>query len=71
VIIHFSAFTNSSNLPDNLLHENPGRAQETGIITFMTGPNGVIYERDLGPDTVKLAASIQEYNPTDDWSEIE
>jgi hypothetical protein len=49
----------------------PVKYAETGIMTFMTGPDGVIYERDLGPDTVKLAASIQEYNPTDDWSEIE
>jgi hypothetical protein len=44
---------------------------ETGIMTFMTGLDGVVYQRDLGPDTVKLAASIQEYNPTDDWSEVE
>jgi hypothetical protein len=44
---------------------------ETGIMTFMTGLDGVVYQRDLGPDTVKLAPSIQEYNPTDDWSEVE
>jgi len=29
------------------------------------------YERDLGPDTVKIAASIQEFNPTDDWSSVQ
>jgi hypothetical protein len=49
----------------------PVKYAETGIMTFMTGRDGVVYERDLGPDTVKLAASIQEYNPTDDWSEVE
>jgi Protein of unknown function (DUF2950) len=49
----------------------PVKYAETGIMTFMVGRDGVIYERDLGPDTVKLAASIQEYNPTDDWSEVE
>ncbi len=49
----------------------PIKYAETGIMTFMVGRDGVIYERDLGPDTVKLAASIQEYNPTDDWSEVE
>ena len=49
----------------------PVKYAETGIMTFMTGRDGVIYERDLGPDTVKIAASIQEYNPTDDWSEVE
>ena len=49
----------------------PVKYAETGIMTFMTGRDGVILERDLGPDTAKLAASIQEYNPTDDWSEVE
>jgi len=49
----------------------PVKYAETGIMTFMTGRDGVIYERDLGPDTAKLAASIQEYNPTGDWSEVE
>ncbi|MGO8984041.1 MAG: DUF2950 family protein [Terriglobales bacterium] len=49
----------------------PLKYAETGIMTFMAGRDGVVYERDLGPDTVKLAASIQEYNPTDDWSPVE
>jgi hypothetical protein len=49
----------------------PVEYAQTGIMTFLTGPDGVVYERDLGPDTVKLAASIQEYNPTDDWSQVE
>jgi hypothetical protein len=49
----------------------PVKYGETGIMTFMTGVHGVVYERDLGPDTAKIAASIQEFNPTDDWSEVE
>ncbi|MFY9949273.1 MAG: DUF2950 family protein [Candidatus Sulfotelmatobacter sp.] len=49
----------------------PVKYAETGITTFMTGVDGVVYERDLGPDTAKIAASIQEFNPTDDWSEVE
>ena len=49
----------------------PLKYAETGIMTFITGRDGVVYERDLGPDTVKIAASIQEYNPTDDWSHVE
>ena len=49
----------------------PVKYAETGIATFMTGSDGVVYERDLGPDTAKIAASIQEFNPTDDWSPVE
>jgi hypothetical protein len=44
---------------------------ETGIMTFMSGADGVVYERDLGPDTTKIAASIQEFNPSDDWLQVD
>ncbi len=49
----------------------PVKYAETGIMTFMTGADGMVYERDLGPDTAKIAAYIQEFNPTDDWSAVE
>jgi Protein of unknown function (DUF2950) len=49
----------------------PVKYGETGIMTFMTGRDGVVYERDLGPDTATIAAYIQEFNPTDDWSPVE
>jgi hypothetical protein len=44
---------------------------ETGIMTFMSGVDGIVYERDLGPDTAKIAASIQEFNPSEDWLRVE
>jgi hypothetical protein len=49
----------------------PVKYGETGIMTFMIGRDGMVYEQDLGPDTFKLAASIQEYNPDENWSPIE
>jgi hypothetical protein len=49
----------------------PVKYAQTGIMTLMTGPDGMVYERDLGPDTVKIAASIHEFNPNDDWSLVE
>jgi len=49
----------------------PVKYGETGIMTFMTGRDGVVYERDLGPDTAKIAASITEFNPTDAWLPVE
>jgi hypothetical protein len=49
----------------------PVKYGETGIVTFMTGPQGFVYERDLGPDTAKIAGSIQEYNPDEHWSRVE
>lgn len=49
----------------------PVKYGETGIMTFMTGRDGVVYERDLGPDTATIATYIQEFNPTDEWSPVE
>jgi hypothetical protein len=49
----------------------PVKYGETGIMTFMTGRDGVIYERDLGPDTAKIATSIKAFNPTDEWLPVE
>jgi hypothetical protein len=49
----------------------PVKYGETGIVTFITGPDGMVYEQDLGPDTTKLAASIQQYNPDEFWSLVE
>jgi Protein of unknown function (DUF2950) len=46
----------------------PVKYAETGIMTFMISREGIVYEQDLGPDTAKLAASIQEYNPDENWS---
>ncbi len=49
----------------------PVKYGETGIMTFMIGREGFVYERDLGPDTAKNAVSIQQYNPDDNWSPID
>ncbi len=49
----------------------PVKYGETGIMSFMIGREGFVYERDLGPDTAKTAASIQQFNPDDDWSPID
>jgi len=49
----------------------PVKYGETGIMSFMLGREGLVYESDLGPDTAKIAASLQQYNPNDNWSRIE
>jgi Protein of unknown function (DUF2950) len=49
----------------------PLKYGETGIMTFMISREGIVYEQDLGPDTVKLAVSITEYNPDENWSPVE
>ncbi|MGE0580302.1 MAG: DUF2950 domain-containing protein [Reyranella sp.] len=45
----------------------PVRYGVTGIMTFIVGYNGVVYQRDLGPDTAQKAAMITVFNPDKGW----
>jgi hypothetical protein len=45
----------------------PAQYRVTGAKTFMVGPNGIVYEKDLGPDTVKVFGSMDRYNPDKTW----
>lgn len=49
----------------------PVKYRETGIKTFIISREGVVYEKDLGPNTVEAATAIKEYNPTDGWTPAE
>ena len=44
----------------------PAQYRNSGIMTFMVGTDGLIYQKDLGDKTAN-AASIAEYNPGDGW----
>ena len=45
----------------------PAQYRVTGVKTFMVGPNGVVYEKDLGPDTLKVFESMDRFNPDKSW----
>ena len=49
----------------------PAEYRVTGVQTFMVGPDGVVYEKDLGPDTVKTFQTIDKYNPDKTWKVTE
>ncbi len=49
----------------------PADYGETGIHSFLVGENGIVYEADLGPETLDLSAEIETYDPGPDWSPVE
>ena len=49
----------------------PAEYRVTGVETFMVGPDGVVYQKDLGPDTLKTFQSIDRYNPDKTWQETD
>ena len=48
----------------------PAEYRNSGIMTFMIGTNGILYQKDLGEETDKIAAAMTEYNPGDGWSAV-
>ncbi|HXJ33439.1 MAG TPA: DUF2950 domain-containing protein [Candidatus Eisenbacteria bacterium] len=42
----------------------------SGIMTFVVGPDGQVYEKDLGEKTAELAGAITEYDPDGTWKRV-
>jgi hypothetical protein len=45
--------------------------RSSGVMTFIVNASGTIYEKDLGPNTTKLAQSITAYDPDSAWHKAE
>ena len=50
---------------------SPVEYADSGIMTFISNREGVVYQKDLGKKTAEVAASIKEYNPADGWTPAE
>ena len=46
----------------------PAVYRNSGVMTFIVNQDGVVYQKDLGPDTSQLAAAMTEYNPDNTWA---
>jgi len=49
----------------------PAEYRVTGVETFIVGPDGIVYEKDLGPDTLKTFQSMDKYSPDKTWKVTE
>jgi hypothetical protein len=45
----------------------PAEYRDSGIMTFLVGPDGVVYQRDLGEKTTETAETMTAYNPGENW----
>ena len=48
----------------------PSVYQVTGVKTFMVSHDGVVWEKDLGANTVDLAKAIELFNPDRTWTPV-
>jgi len=47
----------------------PVEYRSSGVMTFILDASGTIYEKDLGPDTTKLAQTMTGYDPDSSWQQ--
>jgi DUF2950 family protein len=45
----------------------PAEYRITGVQTFIVSYDGNVYQKDLGPDTDKIASTMERYNPDKTW----
>ena len=45
----------------------PAQYRSSGVKTFIADSNGNVYEKDLGPDTAKIAGAMTGYDPDPGW----
>jgi hypothetical protein len=46
----------------------PAEYRNSGIMTFIVGKDGIVYQKDLGEKTADIAVALVEYNPGDGWN---
>jgi hypothetical protein len=45
----------------------PAKYRSSGVMTFLVGPQGIVYQKDLGADTDSAVARIQAFDPDLSW----
>jgi Protein of unknown function (DUF2950) len=49
----------------------PAKYNDTGVMTFIVNQDGIVYEKNLGPDTDAAVKRINAYNPDGGWSKVQ
>jgi hypothetical protein len=48
----------------------PAQYGNSGVMTFLVNHQGIIYEKDLGPQTAGIAAGMTAFNPGNTWQRV-
>lgn len=49
----------------------PARYGSSGIMTFVVNQEGIVYQKDFGMNTTKIAEGIRKYDPDKTWKKAE
>jgi hypothetical protein len=67
----FSYLINGHMIAGHAMIAWPAAYGDSGVETFICGENGVVYQKDLGPNTATLGASMAQFNPDGSWKVVE
>jgi hypothetical protein len=48
----------------------PARYGTTGVMSFIVNQDGQLYQRNLGPQTAHIAATLQSFDPAPSWAPV-
>jgi hypothetical protein len=48
----------------------PASYAVSGIMTFIVNHDGIVYQKDLGPNTAQIANAMKAYNPDETWTKV-
>ena len=49
----------------------PASYGDSGVMTFIVNHDGIVYQKDLGPNTSRIAETMKVYNPDASWRRVE
>ena len=50
---------------------SPAEYGASGVMTFIVNQDGVVYQKDLGPNTHAMASGMKAYNPDSTWTKAD
>jgi len=67
----YGYLVNGNMIGGHALLAIPSKYEDTGSHSFMAGENGIVYETDLGEETLEIAEGMALYDPGARWSVFE
>ncbi len=67
----YSYLINDNMVAGHALIAYPSDYGETGIMSFLVGETGTVYEQDFGDDTIDAASAIELFDPSSGWTEVD
>ena len=63
-------FANKKLIGGVALIAYPAKYRNSGVKTFICSMNSLVYQKDLGPNTARLAKKIKAYDPDETWTKV-